>query len=166
MKIEESCDMGLGDDPHAKTAKAIAEAFMRFRRIGWERASIAGLQPGEFKVLFAVEGISKRTGDYPKVSDISELLSVASPTITQQVTRLEQDGFLLRVKDPHDQRVVRIQVTDRGRAQAEATRLEMIENLKGLAEYLGEDAGQELARLLDKTTQYFQERRLPHDQHV
>lgn len=164
--IEEPCDMGMGEDPHAKTAKAIAEAFMRFRRIGWERASIAGLQPGEFKVLFAVEGISRRTGKDPKVSDISDLLSVASPTITQQVTRLEQDGFLIRVKDPHDQRVVRIQVTDSGRTQAQATRSAMIENLMGLAEYLGDDAGQELARLLNKTTAYFQERRTPHDQHV
>lgn len=162
--IDETCDMG--DDPYATTAKAIAEAFMRFRRIGWERASVAGLQPGEFKVLFAVEGIRRRTGSDPKISDISDLLSVASPTITQQVTRLEQDGYLARVRDPHDQRVVRIHVTEKGRTQAQATRTAMTQNLKGLAAYLGVDAGNELAHLLNRTTDYFQERRTAHDQHV
>jgi DNA-binding MarR family transcriptional regulator len=53
--------------------------------------------------------------DNRRMSEIGERLGVALSTVTQVADRLEQRGWVRRVDDPGDRRVVRLALTDAGR---------------------------------------------------
>ena len=55
-------------------------------------------------------------GDQLMVSELGERLSLDSGTLTPLLKRLEAAGLLTRVRDAHDERRVRIALTDAGRA--------------------------------------------------
>jgi DNA-binding MarR family transcriptional regulator len=93
-----------------------------------------------------------------KVSEISKLLHVTSPTITQLLKGLEANGLVERHIDPHDRRAVRIALTERGEAVARQAEEIFLDSFRGLVDYLGEEASQQLARLLGKAYCYFAER--------
>jgi DNA-binding MarR family transcriptional regulator len=48
--------------------------------------------------------------------ELAERLQVTTPTIVKMATRMETAGLLRRARDPKDARLVRIYLTDRGRA--------------------------------------------------
>ncbi len=51
------------------------------------------------------------------LSEMSEMTLLNQPTITRLVQRLEGKGLLRKVPDAHDGRVLRVSLTNRGRAQ-------------------------------------------------
>jgi MarR family transcriptional regulator, organic hydroperoxide resistance regulator len=48
--------------------------------------------------------------------ELAERLQVTTPTIVKMATRMETSGLLRRARDPKDARLVRIYLTDKGRA--------------------------------------------------
>jgi DNA-binding MarR family transcriptional regulator len=48
--------------------------------------------------------------------EIAERLRVSTPTVVKMATRMEAAGLLARRRDERDARLVRLQLTDRGRA--------------------------------------------------
>ncbi len=63
-------------------------------------------------------------GEPLTLSDLAARLSCVRSNMTQLVDRLEADGFVRRVDDPSDRRVVRAELTSLGaKRQAEGTRL-------------------------------------------
>jgi DNA-binding MarR family transcriptional regulator len=56
------------------------------------------------------------------MGDLAERLAVAMSTATQVADRLEQRGWIQRVDDPVDRRVVRLELTPEGRAVVEQRR--------------------------------------------
>jgi DNA-binding MarR family transcriptional regulator len=54
--------------------------------------------------------------DGPSVKQLGERLSLDSATLTPLLKRLEQQGIVSRSRDADDERVVRIHLTDAGRA--------------------------------------------------
>jgi DNA-binding MarR family transcriptional regulator len=60
--------------------------------------------------------------------EIARRLGLATPTVTRAATRMEAAGLLRREPHPHDGRMVRLRLTDRGRSlekdvDAEITRV-------------------------------------------
>lgn len=132
---------------------------------------------GEIGVLFMIRGGAKpeaRTlklsdnGDFVhvtqsdvptmKVSEISKLLHVTSPTVTQMLKGLEANGLVERHIDPNDRRAVRIALTERGEAVARRAEEIFSASFTGLAEYLGEEESNQLIGLLHRAYCYFNER--------
>ncbi len=64
----------------------------------------------QLKVLGMLERRDNR-----RMSEIGERLGVALSTVTQVADRLEQRGWVRRVDDPGDRRVVRLALTEAGR---------------------------------------------------
>jgi len=64
----------------------------------------------QLKVLGMLERRDNR-----RMSEIGERLGVALSTVTQVADRLEQRGWVRRMDDPGDRRVVRLSLTDAGR---------------------------------------------------
>ncbi len=73
-----------------------------------------GITYPQFLVLGALWDEDART-----VGGIAARLSLESSTITPLVKRLEAAGLVTRTRDPHDERQVRVTLTDRGRALRE-----------------------------------------------
>jgi len=69
-----------------------------------------GLHRGQPPVIFALhkqDGMSN--------SDLAEFLEITPATLTNKVKRMEKAELVLRRRDPDDERVSRIYLTDKGR---------------------------------------------------
>src|SRR5438552_16751636 len=88
-------------------AQKLMEAFVQFRRLHWKHSPIAGLTRGEFMVLSCLKHAAAHEAAGIKVSDISNILNVASPTVTQQINSLETHALVERSIDDEDRRVIR-----------------------------------------------------------
>jgi len=71
---------------------------------------MAGLRPLHALVLIPLLGGGRHA------SDLADTLGVSRQAVAQVVTRLERDGYLMRVTDPGDARAKLICLTSRGRA--------------------------------------------------
>ncbi|MBD2459744.1 MarR family transcriptional regulator [Oscillatoria sp. FACHB-1407] len=49
-----------------------------------------------------------------KPTDLYELLMLSSGAMTNRIDRLEQEGVVVRLRDPHDRRSVSVQLTNKG----------------------------------------------------
>jgi DNA-binding MarR family transcriptional regulator len=90
------------------------------------------------------------------VSEISDRLKIARPTVTQLVNSLQRKGFLEKKTDEHDGRVVRIHLSEKGKAMAKKGAKELYRLFKGLAEHLGAEKSDELADMLAEVFDYFE----------
>lgn len=140
------------------TAEKLMRSFMQFHKAGWHEHSVAGCTPSEIKVMFCVYKGMKQNNSIITVSEISKILRVTSPTVTQILKKLESNGFVERHADDIDRRVVRITLTDKGQDVAQKAREEFRASLDGLIDYLGEEQCIQLADLLSKVYQYYHEK--------
>ena len=107
-------------DLHGKTNKAL-------RALAEEAMQRHGLHQGQNHLLAA---LWTRDGLTP--GEIATALYVTTPTIVKMATRMAAVGLLVRRRDDHDNRLVRLWLTDAGRAlrrPIEAERRSMEEKL-------------------------------------
>lgn len=141
------------------TVQKLMRAFIQLNKTGWqERASIAGYKPSEIRVLFCVKKGIKPDATEIKVSEISKLLHVTSPTVTQLLKGLEANGLIERHIDQVDRRAVGIKLTEKGETVTQQAMEAFARSLQGLIEYLGEEESNQLVELLSKVFRYFSER--------
>jgi DNA-binding MarR family transcriptional regulator len=139
------------------TVQKLLNAFMQFGKASWHQHSVAGCKPSEIRVLFCIKKGAKPDGSEIKVSEISKLLQVTSPAITQLLKGLETSGLVERHIDPFDRRAVGVTLTEKGETVIQQAWNIFSESLSGLVEYLGEEQSQQLVDLLFKSFRYFQE---------
>jgi DNA-binding MarR family transcriptional regulator len=136
-------------------AKKLLESFIRFRRMNVNFGGVDGLTPREILVLLCIHDKMSKNPQGVKVSDISNQLNVASPTITQMINNLVDRGFVQRSADKNDRRAVRILPTEKG-LQALGKSYKVLQAFfGGLVKHLGEEKSDELAELL--TSVYLRE---------
>ncbi len=140
------------------TAEKLLRSFMQFHKASWHEHSVAGCTPSEIKVMFCVYKGMKHNNAIITVSEISKILRVTSPTVTQILKKLEANGFVERHADDVDRRVVRITLTDKGQEVAHQARAEFRASLDGLIDYLGEEQSTQLADLLSRVSHYYHEK--------
>ena len=140
------------------TAQKLFRSFMQFGKAEWHQRSIAGCTPGEIRVLFSIKKGVKPDATDIKVSEISKLLHVTSPTVTQLLKGLEANGLIERNIDPADRRAVGITLTEKGKMVTQQAADAFLASFQGLTEYLGEEQSNQLAELLLRASLYFRER--------
>jgi DNA-binding MarR family transcriptional regulator len=91
-------------DLHGKTSKVLRDLADR----GMRRH---GLHLGQNHLLAV---LWEHDGSTP--GDIAAVLRVTTPTVVKMATRMAAAGLLTRRRDEHDQRLVRLWLTDTGRA--------------------------------------------------
>jgi DNA-binding MarR family transcriptional regulator len=146
------------ENPTNPTVQKLMRAFMQFTKAGWHQRSIAGCKPSEIRVLFCIKKGLKPDTPEMKVSEISKLLHVTSPTITQLLKGLEANGLIERNIDPTDRRAVGITLTEQGEMVTQQAAAAFTASLHGLIEYLGEEQSDQLAELLTKVFHYYNEK--------
>ncbi len=85
---------------------------------------------------------------------LGQIMHIASPTVTQHITNLENKGYVIREADKHDRRVVRINLTEKGVRVMDKARLKFLKVFEELVEYLGVAESSELVSLIHKSTDY------------
>jgi MarR family transcriptional regulator, organic hydroperoxide resistance regulator len=107
-----------------------------------------GLTHPQYLVMLALWERSPRTA-----RDIADALYLEPPTLSPLLKRLEAIGYLSRSRNPDDERALRVELTDRGRAlraQAEAVPGRVVERL-GVPLSVLEEARDRLTDLLAAT---------------
>ncbi|MGG4342582.1 MarR family winged helix-turn-helix transcriptional regulator [Paenibacillus lautus] len=121
-----------------------------FHKQEWDRHLISGHTPGEIRVLMGLKHHIVPDGPGMKVSEISSMMNVTSPTITQFINALESKGLVERVMDVQDRRAVRVQLTEEGNRVVQETYQNVRNNFNELVEFLGEEDSVKLTELLTK----------------
>jgi len=142
-------------------AQKLLRSFMQFSKVVWHQHqyqnTVQGCKPSEIRLLMVVKRGIKPGASEMKVSEISKMLMVTSPTVTQLLNGLEAEGLIERRIDPHDRRSVGVSLTAKGDEVTQLAYQSMVSRLQGLIDHLGEEESTHLAEILAKVLGYFNE---------
>jgi len=91
-------------------------------------------------------------------SELGEMLKLTRPTVTTLVNSLEEQGFVERINDDEDRRVVFVRPTEQGTALVMRTRREFARSIGEIMDHLGEEDGKELIRITRKVRRFLESR--------
>lgn len=135
------------------TAQRLIKSTRQFRKLDWNKESIENLKPSEIEVLFCIRRLGR--DENVTVSEISKLLRVTSPTVTQIINRLDTCGLVKRRINKEDRRSIKVSLTDDGEAITEQAAEKYASSINGLIEFLGDDQSEQLIKLMDKVFLYY-----------
>lgn len=108
-KLPDPVTPGVGDGPSA--ADEMATVLERLTRLV-RRLS----PPAEYSMTAAATLATLERAGPCRLTDLAAREGVTQPAMTQLVSRLQGAGLVGRSTDPHDGRVVRIHISEEGRA--------------------------------------------------
>lgn len=120
-----------------------------------KQSSIDGLTRSEYELLVMLVMNLDNDKKALTVTEISNLLQITPAGVTHLINPLEVTGYVERLQDPDDRRIVRIGITEQGTQVAEALILEVQEQLIGLVDYLGEEDSKTLISLMARAIEFF-----------
>ena len=139
------------DEKHREITQNLMNAFFRFRHLHRHGRPMHGLKHSEMRILLNVKRKNDETGKGIRISDLSRIMHVTSPTVTQLINRLEEKGLVQRKNDPNDRRYIRVVLTAQGEAILKQGADAFFANFSRLVNHLGEEKSQLLAQLLTET---------------
>jgi DNA-binding MarR family transcriptional regulator len=107
----------MGDLRQENYAKLLRyrTALRRFLRWSEEQANAAGLTTAQHQLLLAVKGHEDPAG--PTVGEVADYLALRHNSAVELVDRAQDGGYVERSRDPEDNRIVRLRLTERGEEQ-------------------------------------------------
>lgn len=93
----------------------------------------------------------------PTMGDLCESLYLSSSTVTELVDRLEDSGFVVRIRSKEDRRVVMLEITEEGIALLEKIQVEKLEVLNKALNLLDEIEREEIREALIKLRKVLKE---------
>lgn len=162
-------DTTSGRGGAAESSSAVSElmrALVDLKRTGFSKAGIpfadkrgpGGLRRSEMMLLFTISHMTDGCPEGISVTDLSHRLRVRPPTITRMLDALESSGYIERRPDPHDRRIVRIHLLEKGETFAREGMEHCLASLGELVDYLGEEKTRALAGILDDISLYYSQK--------
>ena len=123
-------------------------SFLLYRAGIAERFAEVGTNEPGFDVLAAL----RRSGPEHRLSagELARQTLVTTGGLTLRVRRLEKEGLVRRQRDPEDNRMVHVELTDAGRDLIDRAADAHFENMKRMLEQLTSDERKALAHLLGR----------------
>lgn len=139
-----------------ETSHELIRSFRQLRHLNWGgKRTFDGCSPSETMMLFCIHRCTKTNALGLKASEISTIMRITSPSVTQTVNVLVARGLLERNADPLDGRVVRIKLTDEGQRMTRMAEDAMHLRVKKVVDHLGKERSLLLVELLDEVFQHF-----------
>lgn len=110
----------MADDVTDKLAAGLAKISLVLRHDAWARGGATGVTPTQAQILVL---LADRRPTLLTVSAIAAELALTQPTVSDAVGALVRKKLALRLRDPADARVIRVQPTKAGLTCAAASRL-------------------------------------------
>jgi DNA-binding MarR family transcriptional regulator len=101
-------------------------------------------------VFFTVGFVFFRQSEPITMGDLSRILGVPFSTATRTVDWLVENGYVQRLADPEDRRVVRVELTEAGKELSRAMNTLFLESAEQVLHNFSLDERKELGRLLGK----------------
>ncbi|MFG3281105.1 MarR family winged helix-turn-helix transcriptional regulator [Streptomyces sp. NPDC048111] len=105
-------------DADGLLAEQLLRLTRRLHRIQKQHLEPVGITPAQSRLLRTLAHWSEP----PRMADLAARLEVVPRAVTTLVDALEESGDVRRVPDPNNRRVIRIELTDGGRARLRALR--------------------------------------------
>lgn len=131
----------------------LVETFERLAKAQWRKQPLVGIKNSEVRTLLCIKNLSTE-GHVITVSEISKRMMVTSPTVTQIIKSLNENGYIHRSVDAKDKRFFDIELTVKGERIVQNVNGYLDELFKGLIEKLGKDQSELLVTLLDQVCDY------------
>lgn len=130
-------------------------SFLLYRRGIVSRFTEVGTTEPGFDVLAAL----RRYGHEQRVSagELARQTLVTTGGLSLRLKRLEREGHLRRERDPDNQRMVYVELTDAGRELVDRAADAHFDNLARMLDGLDPDERQDLARLLGRLFESLQQ---------
>lgn len=103
---------------------------------------------GDLALLGAVHEHSIRTSAPLTMSELARMLRQSPPAISRRAGELEEQGFLERVGDAGDRRIIYIRLTDKGNEMAHEAIRHFLGSLEKFLTGMGEEKAQTLTTLM------------------
>jgi DNA-binding MarR family transcriptional regulator len=100
----------MGQDFYNSVSFLLMRVVKLHRNLMRHKMEELGLHRGQPPVMFALQ---KHDG-LPN-SELAEFLEITPATLTNKVKRMEKNGLVVRRRDPEDERVSHVYMTDKGR---------------------------------------------------
>jgi DNA-binding MarR family transcriptional regulator len=118
------------DDADYGTLLEFRTELRRFLHWSEQQARAAGLSPAQHQLLLAVRGHTDPKG--PTVNEVAEHLVLRQNSAVELIDRAEAAGYVTRVADPSDGRVVHVRLTPAARGRLARLAKAHLEELKRL----------------------------------
>ncbi|MFD4692906.1 MarR family winged helix-turn-helix transcriptional regulator [Streptomyces sp. NPDC056452] len=105
-------------DPDGLLAEQLLRLTRRLQRIQSRQLEPIDITPAQFRLLRTVAHYE----DPPRMADLAQRLDVVPRAVTTLVDGLEANDRVRRAPDPTNRRVVRIEITEEGRATLRSLR--------------------------------------------
>ncbi len=142
-------------------SRRLMDSFLQFEKVHWRQRALADLKHSELLILYTIKCKAAPDGPGIKVSELSSILKVTSPTITQFVKSLETKGFIERSRDRQDRRACPLRLTEKGEATVKTALDHVLKSFDRLVEHRGEEDSSRLIVLLAKVYSFFDEKKRP-----
>ncbi|MDD4699219.1 MAG: MarR family transcriptional regulator [Oscillospiraceae bacterium] len=140
-------------------AARFIESLNRIQHLRFKPDSIGELGAKDVALMIFVFHHNLNSPNGITVSFVSDSIGVTRSSVTQQTNRLLKLGYITKISDAADRRSVRITLTDKGMAFVKNTDKKRKGFTIDLINYLGEDDSNEAIRLLDKITEFLNQRK-------
>lgn len=135
-----------------------SELFRSMDRVrkAWHSVSPCdSLSKSQFGTLMAIHhfDISHRSDDktqHVKLSDLANSMGQSLPALSQRVKLLEDNGYVSRIPDPDDRRIMGLELTEEGTEVLTLARQRFDGILSDAANYLGPETSDKLISLLNQ----------------
>ncbi|KUJ69423.1 MarR family transcriptional regulator [Streptomyces albus subsp. albus] len=135
-------------DDSGRLAEQLLHLTRRLQRVQKRQLEPLGITPAQARLLRTVAH-HDRDDRPPRMADLAQRLEVVPRAVTTLVDALEAHGSVRRAPDPDNRRVVRIELTDTGRATLRALRAARRAAAEDVLAPLSEEQRQVLGGLLD-----------------
>lgn len=89
------------------------------------------------------------------VTRISNLLKITPARVSHLLNPLEETGYIERLPDPKDRRIVRIGLTAKGTQEAATVMADVQKKMVEMVKLLGEEDSKTFIRLLSRVFEHF-----------
>lgn len=141
----------------AQMAMELLQLLKEISRMRWENQRNMELKPSENELLILLYLSIDEDKKALSASELSNVLKITPAGVTHLINPLEELGYIERLKDPNDRRVVLIGLTGKGKQIAKAQINLASEKISGLVDYLGEKDSQTFIRIMSSVTEYLRE---------
>lgn len=139
-------------------AQELMKNFKQLKKFFRPSSSVSVLKPSEIMLLFTIKENASQHNEGIMASEISNILSVTSPTVTGLINSLEGAGYLLKTTDKTDRRAIRIFLTDKAEEFLKEAYESFISQFYEIVTILGDDKSRQLLSLITELNANFIEK--------
>lgn len=143
----------MTNEERLQTALELKGIIQRIGSVKFEKESSCILKHAEKHLIFMLSAMYNR--EPVKPSDIAKKMGVTLPAVSHHINALEKEGYIERLPDSKDKRVLLITLSEKGRNLDDQMKEKFFQNICGLVDHLGEEDSNELIRLMKKVVKYF-----------